>query len=208
MNILVNILLSLLGIVALLAVLLGILFLRSRIGFRASSKRSLAQLGPEASIITVDGLEFRDLNKNGETAQGQALPLDGRPKVYVENMEREIVSQYADVVETPQQADVAILRLRTPWRPMGRGFLERIFHQGDLDFEDEEKARILQVLDTVPTIVDVYLDRGAVIPEIAGRCAALLADLAFRDFAGSRCWTPQLVGGAGVRAKNPNSSGL
>jgi beta-glucosidase len=121
------------------------------------------------------------LLKNGETAQGKVLPLDGRPKLYVENMEREIVSQYADVVETPQEADFAILRLRTPWRPMGRGFLERIFHQGDLDFEDAEKARILQILDTVPTVVDIYLDRGAVIPEIAERCAALLADFNVND---------------------------
>ena len=121
------------------------------------------------------------LLKNGETAQGKVLPLDGRPKLYVENMERKIVSQYADVVETPQEADFAILRLRTPWRPTGRGFLERIFHQGDLDFKDEEKARILRILDTVPTVVDIYLDRGAVIPEIAEHCAALLANFNVND---------------------------
>jgi beta-glucosidase len=121
------------------------------------------------------------LLKNGETTRGKVLPLDGRPKVYVEKMDKEIVSRYADVVETPQEADFAILRLHTPWQPMGRGFLERIFHQGDLDFKDEEKAHILQVLDTVPTIVDIYLDRGAVIPEIAERCAALLADFNVTD---------------------------
>ncbi len=64
---------------------------------------------------------------------------------------------------------------------MGKGFLEKIFHQGDLDFEDQEKARILQVLDTVPTVIDIYLDRGAVIPEIAERCAALLASFNVAD---------------------------
>lgn len=37
----------------------------SRIRFRASSKRNLAKLGPEAPTIEVDGLNFRDLNKNG-----------------------------------------------------------------------------------------------------------------------------------------------
>jgi beta-glucosidase len=121
------------------------------------------------------------LLKNGQTAQGAFLPLAGRPKVYVENVDRQAVSLYADVVETPQEADLATLRLRTPYRPIGRGFLESLFHQGDLDFEAGEKARILQVLDTVPTVVDIYLERAAVIPEIAGRCAALLASFNVTD---------------------------
>ncbi len=121
------------------------------------------------------------LLKNSETAEGAFLPQAGRPKVYVENVDREIVGRYADVVETPREADLAILRLRTPWRRMGRGFLEKIFHQGDLDFEPQEKARILQVLDAVPTVVDIYLERGAVIPEIAERCAALLATFNVAD---------------------------
>jgi beta-glucosidase len=121
------------------------------------------------------------LLKNGSADQGKVLPLDGRPKAYVENVDKEVVGRYADVVGTPAEADFAILRLCTPWRPMGRGFLERIFHQGDLDFEDEEKVRLLQVLDAVPTIVDIYLDRGAVIPEIAERCAALLASFNVAD---------------------------
>jgi beta-glucosidase len=121
------------------------------------------------------------LLKNREMAQGAFLPLTGRPKVYVENVDREIVGRYADVVKTPQEADVAILRLVTPWRRMGQGVLERIFHQGDLDFEPEERARILRVLDAVPTVVDIYLERGAVIPEIAERCAALLASFNVAD---------------------------
>ena len=66
MNILFTLLLVLLGIIVLLALLIGILFLISRIQFRVSSKRSLAQLGPEAPIIQMDGLQFRDLNKNGK----------------------------------------------------------------------------------------------------------------------------------------------
>ena len=49
-----------------------------------------------------------------------------------------------------------------------------MFHGGDLDFKEEELTRILHVLDQVPTIVDIYLDRPAVIPEIAEKSAALL----------------------------------
>jgi beta-glucosidase len=121
------------------------------------------------------------LLKNDATDAGPTLPLSGRPKVYIENIEARAVREYAQVVETPEEADVAILRLKTPYRPMGRGFLEKIFHQGDLDFEAEEKARILGILDTVPTIVDIYLERGAVIPDIAARCAALLASFNVAD---------------------------
>ena len=121
------------------------------------------------------------LLKNGPAPGGEVLPLSGRPKVYVENMDRQVVAQYAEVVETPQEADLALLRLCTPWRPIGKGFLEKIFHQGDLDFEEEENARILAVLDAVPTVVDIYLERGAVIPEIAARCAALLGSFNVAD---------------------------
>ncbi len=121
------------------------------------------------------------LLKNAEGAGGRMLPLSGRPQVYVENIDPNVVHQYAEVVATPQEADFAILRLPTPWRPMGRGFLERIFHQGDLDFEPAELERILHVINTVPTIVDIYLERGAVIPEIAEHCAALLGSFNVSD---------------------------
>jgi beta-glucosidase len=120
------------------------------------------------------------LLKNGNMEK-QILPLKGRPRVYIENMDPETVGRYADVVASPEEADFAILRLRTPWQPMGRGFLEKLFHQGDLDFKDEEKTHILRVLDTVPTIVALYLERAAVIPEIAEHCAALLTEFNVAD---------------------------
>ena len=66
MNVIVTILLILLGIVVLLADLVGLLFLNSRVQFRLAAKRSQAALGPEAPTIEVDGLRFRDLNKNGK----------------------------------------------------------------------------------------------------------------------------------------------
>lgn len=121
------------------------------------------------------------LLKNDLADEHPILPLQGRPKVYTEDVDAEAIRRYADLVATPQEADVAILRLQTPYRPMGKGFLERIFHQGDLDFKDAEKARILGICDTVPTVVDIYLERGAVIPEIAARCAALLATFNVAD---------------------------
>ena len=120
------------------------------------------------------------LLKNAETQDGRFLPLRGKPNIYIENMDPVVARDYGKVVESVEDADVAILRLSAPFEPR-EGFLERYFNAGDLDFKDEEKASILDVLDKVPTIVDIYLERPAVIPEIADKCAGLLADFGASD---------------------------
>ena len=76
-----------------------------------------------------------------------------------------------------------ILRLAAPWQPPSNdaNMLESFFHQGDLDFKGEEKERLLKVAETVPTIIDIYLDRPAVIPQITQRCAGLLANFGASD---------------------------
>ena len=110
------------------------------------------------------------------------LPLRGTPKLYLENVSPEVAAGYGEVVATPQEADLAIIRISTPYEPR-EGFLEAMFHSGDLDFKGAEKQRILDLLDKVPAIVDIYLDRAAVIPEIAAKSAALLANFGASDAA-------------------------
>ena len=122
------------------------------------------------------------LLKNAETPAGMALPIHGKPRIYVENVDPQVAGQYGQVVEKVEQADVAILRLDAPYEPR-EGFLERHFHAGDLDFKEQEKAPILDILERVPTIVDIYLDRPAVVPEIAEKSAGLLADFGASDAA-------------------------
>ena len=122
------------------------------------------------------------LLKNADGAQGKTLPLQGQPALYVENMDPAVARRYGRVVETVEAADVAILRLNTPFEPSPGGTLfESFFHQGDLDFKGEEKVRILNILKTVPTIVDIYLERPAVLPEIAAESAGLLANFGASD---------------------------
>ena len=122
------------------------------------------------------------LLKNAELAAGKTLPLQGRPRIYIEGMDSFTASAYGEVVANLDQADIAILRLNTPYEPR-QGFLESIFHAGDLDFKGEEKERILNILDAVPTVVDINLERPAVIPEITARCAGLLANFGANDAA-------------------------
>jgi beta-glucosidase len=120
------------------------------------------------------------LLKNSQIAGGTTLPLNDRLRLYVEGIDPQIAAAYGEVTAVIEQADCAILRLGAPFEPRD-GFLKSMFHQGDLDFKDAEKSRILGILARIPTIVVIYLDRPAVIPEIAEKSAALLADFGASD---------------------------
>jgi beta-glucosidase len=112
------------------------------------------------------------------------LPLQERPNIFVKNINPSVAAQYANVVDTPETADFAILRLQTPWSPVDtQNPFAKMFHHGDLDFKGEGLAEILALLRTVPTIVVIYLDRPAVIPEISQGAKALLADFGASDTA-------------------------
>jgi beta-glucosidase len=114
--------------------------------------------------------------------EGHTLPLQGSPKVFVKNVDTSVASRYAEIVGSPQEADFAILRLDTPWVPVEtKNPVARGFHHGDLDFKGEAITDILALLHTVPTIVVVYLDRPAVIPEISNAAKALLAEYGASD---------------------------
>lgn len=124
------------------------------------------------------------LLKNTNTGKGM-LPLSNpRLKIYAGNMDPKVVGKYGIVVNQPVEADIAILRLNTPWVPVETpNFMARMFHHGDLDFKQKERDSILQIMNTVPTIVDIYLDRPAVFPEINAKAKAVLADFGASDAA-------------------------
>ncbi len=117
--------------------------------------------------------------------QDKALPLaPGKLKIYVRNVDPKVAAEYGTVVDDPKKADIAILRLNTPYVPVNSPItMARMFHHGDLDFKGKQKDSILQLLQTVPTIVDIYLDRPAVIPEISAKAKGLLADFGASDVA-------------------------
>jgi len=77
---------------------------------------------------------------------------------------------------------VAIIRLKAPaQRLKGSGPIGGFFSAGDLDFKGEEKEEILELLGKVPSIVDIYLDRPAVIPEITTASKGLFATFGASD---------------------------
>ncbi len=95
-----------------------------------------------------------------------------------------MAAEYGTVVEKPELADIAIIRLQTPhYPPPSANPIAQMFHFGDLDFKGKELDDILTLLKTVPTVVDINLDRPAVIPEINQYSKALIANYGASDAA-------------------------
>ncbi len=122
------------------------------------------------------------LLKNAMLADGKlALPLKKNLKIYIENINPEIAAGFAMVVDSVSDADVAVLRLQAPWEPRNGDMIEKMFHQGKLDFDEAELQRILKITEQKPTIICIYLDRPAIIPEIAEKATGLLCDFGAGD---------------------------
>ncbi|MFD6040202.1 glycoside hydrolase family 3 N-terminal domain-containing protein [Streptomyces koyangensis] len=142
---------------------------------------------PQQAAETVGRADFTEAGARAQrrsltllTNSGDTLPATGRPQLYVENVRADVAGRYGEVVAEPDQADLAVLRLRTPYEPRANKF-ESHFHSGRLAFTEDELKPVLDLLDAVPTVVCVNLERAAVIPEIAERAAVLIADYGASD---------------------------
>jgi beta-glucosidase len=122
------------------------------------------------------------LLKNDETGNGKILPLKEGLKIFVKGINPIKAGKFGVVVKKPELADIAIIRLKTPSQHLkGTGMMGNFISGGDLDFKEKEKSEILILLKKVPSIVDIYLDRPAVIPEIAAACKGLLVNFGADD---------------------------
>ncbi|TFH23139.1 MAG: glycoside hydrolase family 3 protein [Bacteroidia bacterium] len=122
------------------------------------------------------------LLKNDTIDKKAVLPLKKGINIYVENMDTEKAAKFGTVVDKPELADIAIIRLQTPSEKLpDSGVLGMLMRGGDLGFKGEEKEEILALLAKVPTIVDIYLNRAAVIPEISAASKGLFASFGADD---------------------------
>jgi beta-glucosidase len=136
-----------------------------------------------------------DFKKLGEDTQRRSMTLlkndlklplsvSNKLKIYVKNVDPKIASQYGIIVALPEQADIAIIRLNTPWVPLDTDNpFAKGFHHGDLDFKGKDLEDVLTLCKTVPTIVDIYLDRPAVFPEINSASKAVFGNYGASDAA-------------------------
>ncbi len=102
------------------------------------------------------------------------LPLAAGTKVYVDGLPAAAAAAYGEVVATPADADVAIVFRPAPFEPRTDTFIESVFHAGRLEYTAEERDRVLETANAVPTVFVVNLERPAVITEIAGASSAVV----------------------------------
>jgi beta-glucosidase len=122
------------------------------------------------------------LLKNDTIDKKPVLPLKKGIKIYVKNIDAVKAAKFGTVVDKPELADIAIIRLQTPSEILpNSGILGRLMRAGDLGFKGKEKEEILALLAKVPTIVDIYLSRAAVIPEISASSKGLFASFGASD---------------------------
>lgn len=108
------------------------------------------------------------------------LPLAEGLQVYGEGLDAETLSRYGQVVPDPARADVAIVRIDAPYEPRTQG-MELFFRAGSLDFDDRLLERLAALNAQVPTVVDVFLDRPALIGQLAPHVKAVTADFGASD---------------------------
>lgn len=146
------------------------------VAVRTVGKKEFVEKGKEAqrkSIVLLKNVMNADST--------MTLPLSGNVRIYVENIDKDVAGGYATIVDSLDDADIAVLRLQTPWTPMSGNFIETMFHQGQLDFQVEELNRILDIAAKKPTVICMYLDRPAVMPELANNVVGLLGEFGAYD---------------------------
>jgi beta-glucosidase len=143
----------------------------------------------DAAGRIVGAAEFRTA---GHRAQAEAvtvlrndgvLPLATGRRVYVEGIEPAAAAGLGTVVTDPADADVAVVRLQAPFEPRDEYFLEAMTHQGSLDFPVEVVDRVTALAARVPVVLDVYLDRPAVLTPFDGVVQAMVVDFGASDAA-------------------------
>jgi beta-glucosidase len=93
-------------------------------------------------------------------------------KAYVEGMDKSVVAARGYKLVSSSETDIAFIRLKSPYVKRPGGF-EALFHARSLKFSAEEKERQAAIYKEVPSVVDMYLDRPSVIPELVELSAAV-----------------------------------
>ena len=112
------------------------------------------------------------------------LPLKPTAKIYLQGFNKEESAPYAHLVTEAKNADVIILKLNTPYGLKAgeeKYLMQKIFHQGHLDFDESTKADLLKLMQTKPTITVMNLERPAVFPEINAASIAVIGDFSSQD---------------------------
>ena len=119
--------------------------------------------------------------QNGAERHTPVLPFARGQRIYAENMSPEAVAVLGEQVDRPEDADIALVRLMAPFDPRSDLFLESWFHQGSLDFPPGLVSRLARIAAHCPLVVDVVLDRPAVLTPLLPLASALVGSYGTSD---------------------------
>ncbi|MCU1430932.1 MAG: Xylan 1,4-beta-xylosidase [Actinotalea sp.] len=114
---------------------------------------------------------------NGDLDGSPVLPLRGGSarRVYAEGFEPAEAALLGTPVPDPALADLAVVRIGAPFDPRDDLFLESWFHQGSLELRPGLVSRLARIAAVVPLVVDVAMDRPAILTPLVGVATALTA---------------------------------
>lgn len=113
------------------------------------------------------------------------LPLKKGTKVWLYGADQAAArSAGLVVVDTPEEADVALMRTNAPFeQPHYNFFFGRRHHEGSLEYRKDNKD--LQMLEKVrkqvPVIMTVYMERPAILTNITDKTSAVIANFGLSD---------------------------
>jgi beta-glucosidase len=106
-------------------------------------------------------------------------------KLYLHGISADVARSHGfDVVDTPEVADLAIIRTEAPYETLyPQYWFGSRQHDGSLAFSDDnaDLRAIRAAAAKVPTIVTVYLDRPAILTNVRPHAAALLVNFGVSD---------------------------
>jgi beta-glucosidase len=117
----------------------------------------------------------------------KVLPLAATvKKVYLYGIDAAVAKQYGyTVVATPQEADVALLRVAAPYETLHTNYIfGSMQHEGRLDYVDgnADYEAIKNAAKYAPkTVVTVYLDRPAILGNVQDKASAIVANFGVSD---------------------------
>lgn len=157
-------------------------------------------LGEPAEINPIGAAEEISL---GRTAQARSvtvlsdrdalLPLRGERRVLLHGLASDALPAGWVAVDTAEEADLAVVRLGSPFEPRDTYFLESGMHQGSLDLLPADVERISSLAATLPVVLAVTLTRPAILTAVADVVAVLVADYGADDTALVAALTGEVV---------------
>lgn len=140
------------------------------------------------SLRSDEDEKSRSLRSDEVASRRAGLPLTPGTRVWLDSVLPEAISGGLVVVDRPEDADVALVRLDAPFEPRDDLFLESWFHQGSLDFPPGLKHRLGRI--PCPLIIDVKADRPAVLTPLLDVADVLTVTFGVSDTA----WVQAITG--------------